>query len=132
MDEKFFLRPRANWQKRYEALRASLVERLPADVVARKFGFETSYVYFLRYQFKNDLINFDEPPQPGKIVRRRVNKEVRQKIIKGKGTIEAGEKEIIVTYPRRSHNPILRKIAWQSLPNRVSWLGERKLNYRFL
>jgi len=80
MDEKFFLRPTANWQRRYEALRTSMVERLPAEAVARRFGFTTSYVYLLRHQFKKGLIKFEEPVAPGQTVRRRVNREAREKI----------------------------------------------------
>ena len=33
-DEKFFLNPVHDWQRRYEALRASFVDRLPAKAVA--------------------------------------------------------------------------------------------------
>ena len=36
-DENFFLRPVHEWQRRYEALRASFVERLPARIVAERF-----------------------------------------------------------------------------------------------
>jgi transposase len=81
MDEKFFARPREKWQRRYEALRASFMERLPAQVVAERFGFTTSYVYLLRHQFKKEKITFAEPSKPGKAARRKVNKESRQKII---------------------------------------------------
>jgi hypothetical protein len=34
-DENYFLHPVHEWQRRYEALRASFVDRLPAKVVAR-------------------------------------------------------------------------------------------------
>lgn len=81
MDEKFFARPREKWQRRYEALRASFMERLPAQVVAERFGFTTSYVYLLRHQFKKRKITFAEPPEPGKAARRKVNKQTREKII---------------------------------------------------
>jgi transposase len=92
MDEKFFLRPQTDWQRRYEALRASFVERLPAQAVARRFGFQTSYVYLLRHQFKKGLVTFDEPPEPGKVKRRRVNKEARQKIRQAReANLSAGE-----------------------------------------
>ena len=40
--------------------------------------------------------------------------------------------EITVTFPRRPHNPILRNVPWQRLPQQVSWLGNRKLTFRFL
>lgn len=80
MDEKYFLRPTANWQRRYEALRASVVERLPAEAVARRFGFTTSYIYLLRHQFRKGLITFEEPAAPGRTARRRVDRAARQQI----------------------------------------------------
>ena len=38
-DKNFFLQPQNEWQRRYEALRASFVDRLPAKVVADRFGY---------------------------------------------------------------------------------------------
>jgi len=84
MDNTFFLHPSESWQRRYEALRASFVDRLPADVVAERFGFTTSYVYLLRHQFRKGLVTFGEPPPPGKIVRRRVTRAIREKIREGR------------------------------------------------
>ena len=48
-DEKFFLHPLSEWQRRYEALRASFVDRLPAKVVAERFGYSATYVNLLRH-----------------------------------------------------------------------------------
>ena len=42
-DIDFFMHPKSNWQRRYEALRASFVERLSDAVVADKFGYKPSY-----------------------------------------------------------------------------------------
>jgi hypothetical protein len=50
-DEKFFLHPVHEWQRRYEALRASFVDRLPAKVIADRFGYSVSYVNLLRHLF---------------------------------------------------------------------------------
>lgn len=36
--DKFFLHPTDTWHRRYEALRAYYVERLPLAEVARRFG----------------------------------------------------------------------------------------------
>ena len=80
MDDKFFLHPKEPWQLRYEAMRASFVERLPAHVVAERYGFTLSYVYLLRHQFRQGNLTFGEPPMPGTTARRRVNQEVREKI----------------------------------------------------
>jgi transposase len=92
MDEKYFLRPTANWQRRYEALRASVVEGLPAEAVARRFGFTASYVYLLRHQFKKGLITFEEPAGPGRTARRRVDRAARQRIRAAReASLSAGE-----------------------------------------
>jgi hypothetical protein len=79
-DEKFFLNPIHDWQRRYEALRASFVDRLPAKVVADRFGYSPAYVNLLRHQFSHDKIDFSEPVPEGKVNRRAVNMATRQKI----------------------------------------------------
>ena len=50
-DKTYFLQPVHEWQRRYEALRASFVERLPAKVVADRFDYSPSYIHLLRHQF---------------------------------------------------------------------------------
>ncbi|HDL20821.1 MAG TPA: transposase, partial [Nitrospirae bacterium] len=57
-DEKYFLQPRHEWQRRYEALRASFVDRLPAKAVAERFGYSAEYIHLLRHQFKHGKIDF--------------------------------------------------------------------------
>lgn len=79
-DEKYFLYPVHDWQKRYEALRASFVDRLPAKVVADRFGYSQSYVNLLRHKFVHKKIDFSEPVPEGKIKRRKVNALTRSKI----------------------------------------------------
>lgn len=79
-DAAFFTHPRLDWQRRYEALRASFVERLPAHIVADRFGYTTSYIHLLRHQFKHGKLDFAEPSAEGTTRRRRVSAEMRQKI----------------------------------------------------
>ena len=79
-DEKYFLYPVHEWQKRYEALRASFVDKLPAKVVADRFGYSQSYINLLRHQFVHEKIDFSEPVPEGKIKRRKVNLLTRSKI----------------------------------------------------
>ena len=79
-DEKYFLYPVHDWQKRYEALRSSFVDRLPAKVVADRFGYSQSYVNLLRHQFVHGKIDFSEPVPEGKIKRRKVDALTRSKI----------------------------------------------------
>ena len=79
-DSSYFINPIHDWQRRYEALRASFVERLPAKVVADRFGYAIAYIHLLRHQFSSGKIDFSEPVPEGKGSRRRVNSEVREKI----------------------------------------------------
>jgi transposase len=79
-DERFFLYPKHDWQRRYEAMRASFVDRLPARVVAERFGYSPAYVNLLRHQFIHDKIDFSEPVPEGKVNRRAVDMATRQKI----------------------------------------------------
>lgn len=79
-DEKYFLYPAHDWQRRYEALRASFVDRLPAKVVADRFGYSQSYVNLLRHQFIHGKIDFSEPVAEGKTKRRKVDALTRSKI----------------------------------------------------
>lgn len=79
-DAGFFTNPVHDWQRRYEALRASFVERLPAKVVADRFGYSPGYIRLLRHQFRHDKIDFSEPIPEGKAARRRVTAEIRRKI----------------------------------------------------
>jgi len=79
-NETFFTHPKSDWQRRYETLRASFVERLPARIVADRFGYKPDYVRLLRHLFRTGKFDFHEPPDAGKVARRRVSHEVRAKI----------------------------------------------------
>jgi len=79
-DATYFSRPVPDWQRRYEALRALLVDRLPTQVVADRFGYRPGYVRLLKHQFVHGKIDFSEPVPEGKAERRGVTAEVRAKI----------------------------------------------------
>jgi len=79
-DEKYFLHPVHDWQRRYEALRASFVDRLPAKIVAERFGYSPTYIHLLRHQFIHEKIDFSEPVPEDKAARRRVDSKTRLKI----------------------------------------------------
>jgi len=79
-DANFFLHPEHEWQRRYEAIRASFVDRLPAKIIADKFGYSPGYIHLLRHQFIHEKIDFAEPVPEGKAARRRVDSKLRQKI----------------------------------------------------
>jgi hypothetical protein len=52
--------------------------------------------------------------------------------IRGKGTLHVKGDTVQVVYPRRAHNPILRKINWGRLPMTVPGLKGSKLVLKFL
>ncbi|MFZ3045024.1 MAG: transposase [Desulfatirhabdiaceae bacterium] len=79
-DEKFFIHPVHGWQRQYEALRASFVERLPAKAVAERFGYSQAYIHLLRHQFTHGKIDFSEPVPESRTKRRNVDAGTRQKI----------------------------------------------------
>lgn len=79
-DISFFTHPENDWQRRYEALRASFVERLPARIVADRFGYSPGYIRLLRHQFRHGKIDFSEPVPEGKAARRRVTADIRRRI----------------------------------------------------
>jgi len=79
-DETYFLHPKFEWQRRYEALRGLLVDRLPPKAVADRFGYAYGYVRLLKHQFVQGKIDLAEPGAEGAPARRRVPAEVRQKI----------------------------------------------------
>ena len=76
-DKKFFTSPVSEWQRRYEALRASFVERLPASIVGMRFGYSAGYVRLLRHFFVHGKLDFAEPVPEGKAARRVVTSDVR-------------------------------------------------------
>jgi len=79
-DATFFTTPGMEWQRRYEAIRASLVERLPDRIVSDRFGYSTGYLRLLRHQFRHGILDFNEPVPEGQHNRRAVTDETRGKI----------------------------------------------------
>ena len=79
-DATFFTKPEYDWQRRYEALRASFVDQLSAKVIADRFDYTPAYIRLLKHLFKHEKIELSEPVSEGKAVRRRVSANVRQKI----------------------------------------------------
>ena len=153
-DASFFTHPRLEWQRRYEALRASFVERLPAHIVADRFGYTTRYIHLLRHQFKHGKLDFAEPPPENAARRRRVNAETRQKIRswreRGLSAVEITEllleegaeisvrtvervlaEEGFAKLPRRTRLKIGRTVQGAQIPEKSqqvgieAWEGER-------
>jgi hypothetical protein len=79
-DASYFTHPTADWQRQYEALRAAFVDRLPDKLVAERYGYSPGYISQLRFRFRHGRLDFSEPTADGKIARRKVSKEIREKI----------------------------------------------------
>jgi len=91
-DASFFTHPTSDWQRRYEALRAAFVDRLPDKLVAERFGYSPGYVSQLRFRFRHGMIEFSEPVADGRAVRRKVDKDTREKIVQWRRKeLSAGE-----------------------------------------
>ena len=80
-DATFFTQPVPTWQRRYEALRAYFVDRLPTQLVAERFGFSPGYVRLLCHQFRHGKIDLTESSPQGKPTRHKVSSDTRVKII---------------------------------------------------
>ena len=80
-DANFFTQPADKWQRKYEAMRASFVDRLPDQIVAERFGFSIGYLRVLRHQFRHEKIDFSEAVAESNRPRRRVDAATRQKIV---------------------------------------------------
>ena len=51
--------------------------------------------------------------------------------VSGKGTVKIQDGTITVTYPKRAHNPILRAVPWNNLPQKISGLDGAPLKLVF-
>ena len=124
-DEKFFLYPLHDWQKRYEALRASYVDRLPAKAVAQRFGYSENYIYLLRHQFQHGKLDFSEPVPEEKAKRRKVDAIVREKICNWREhRLSAGEivqllSEEGIEISVRTVERVLAEAGYPKLPRRT-------------
>jgi hypothetical protein len=124
-DEHFFLHPVNEWQRRYEALRASFVERLPANVVAERFGYSTTYIHLLRHLFAHEKIDFSEPLPEGKKRRHRIDAGLRAKICNWReNRLSAGEitkllSEEGVEVSVRTIERVLAEEGYPKLPRRT-------------
>jgi len=61
-DRRFFLEPEQTFHRRYEALRAILVDEEPIDRVAERFGYKTSALRSMVSRFRADRRRGVTPP----------------------------------------------------------------------
>jgi hypothetical protein len=53
---------------------------MPDKLIAERFGYSPGYISQLRFQFRHGKIGFSEPAAEGKLPRRKVTKDIREKI----------------------------------------------------
>ena len=61
-DSRFFLAPEQTFHRRYEALRAIVVDGEPVDRVAERFGYKTSALRSIVSRFRTDRRRGVTPP----------------------------------------------------------------------
>jgi len=77
--EKYFKEPKSSRQKQYEAVRAFVIDKLPAEIIAQNFGYKVSTIYELVKRAKSGKVVLfpDVPRGPQK---RRTSEEIYEKI----------------------------------------------------
>lgn len=124
-DVNFFTKPVDKWQRKYEALRASFVDRLPDHIVAERFGFSVGYLRVLRHQFRHEKIDFSEAVAEGSRPRRRVDAATRQKIVEWRQReLSAGDiaqllNQEAIDISVRTIKRILAEEGFKKLPRRT-------------
>ncbi|MFH0785004.1 MAG: transposase [Pseudomonadota bacterium] len=102
-----------------------MVDRLPDQLVAERFGFSLGYLRVLRHQFRHEKIDFSEPPAEGSNPRRKINAETRRKIVSlrqqnlsaGEITQLLGEEAIDISV--RTIERVLAEEGFKKLPRRT-------------
>lgn len=106
-------------------MRASFVDRLPAAAVADRFGYKPGYVRLLRHLFRTGKTDLHEPPSEKKTARRRISREVRDKIRSWRERrLSAGEiaqllSEEGVEISVRTVERVLAEEGFEKLPRRT-------------
>ena len=124
-DASYFTHPSADWQRRYEALRAAFVDRLPDKLIAERFGYSPAYISQLRFKFRHGTIDFSEPDSRSTTTRRKVSKPIREDIVRWRQeNLSAGEiAELLlqagVELSIRTVERVLAEEGFSKLPRRT-------------
>jgi len=97
------------------ALSSSILVKVHFDVVLTMIA-DTLY-----YLLARRLRGFEECNAP----------RIFRHFIRGKGQITVRKDDVIVRFPKRAHNPVLRSMDWTNLPDRATWLGNRRLRFEW-
>ena len=58
-------------------------------------------------------------------------KKLYRRFVETGGTVEIRSDGILISFDRRSHNPVLREAALDQDPVPIAWLGERPIKFAF-
>lgn len=123
--KSFFLNPRTPKQRQYEALRAFVIDGIPAQKAARKFGFSKSYLYFLMNSFRSGKLNLFASSKKGPKDRRTTPYvrdmiiELRKRNLSIKDIVEKLKKEK-VTVHERTVERVLKDAGFERLKRRTN------------
>jgi len=78
---EYFLHPAGASQRRYEALRAYLVDGMPAAEVADRFGYSTASVHQMATLLRGGKMSLFTDPRPGPKGPRKATGELRAKVL---------------------------------------------------
>lgn len=56
---------------------------------------------------------------------------INRHFIRGKGSVVVKDNHIVISLPRRAHNPLLRAVRWDRLPDEVSWMKGLKIRFNW-
>lgn len=57
--------------------------------------------------------------------------KLHRHFVEGQGQVSVRNGRIVVSYPKRAHNPVLRAVKWENLPSRIPWLEDAPLELEF-
>jgi hypothetical protein len=97
------------------ALSSSILVKVHFDVVLTMIA-DTLY-----YLLARRLRGFEKCDAP----------RIFRHFIRGKGQITVGKDDVVVRFPKRAHNSVLRSMDWTNLPDHVTWLGNRRLRFEW-
>ena len=110
---EYFLHPAGASQRRYEALRAYLVDGMPAAEVADRFGYSTASVHQMATLLRGGKMSLFTDPRPGPKGPRKATGELRAKVLALRA---AGHSVTEISAALTAEGlPVSAQTAWQIL-----------------
>jgi len=125
----FFLSPDTPRQRQYEALRAYVIEEVPANEVAERFGFTEKSIYALAHSLRTGRLDLFPKPTKGPKDRRvtpyvcDVIRELRKEDLSVSDIVARLEQKDIARLSHSTVERILKDAGFEKLPRRS---GEKR------